>query len=85
MSRGARLGRSAGIAAVRFLGRRAVRGARRAARRRTRGWVRELRRPWREGRSGAAAEVGRWVGFGLATGAMAAGIAAALYAEWPRD
>ena len=46
-------------------------------------WRRELTAPWREGREGRAAEVGRWIGFGLAIGALAAGIAAALRVDRP--
>lgn len=52
-----------------------------AARERWELFRREAERPWREGRRGAAAEAGRWIGVGLAVGAVACGIAAALYAE----
>jgi hypothetical protein len=41
---------------------------------------RELTRPWREGRSGAPAEIGRWLGLGLALGALIVGVAAGLRA-----
>lgn len=44
---------------------------------------RELIRPWREGSKGRAAEVGRWIGVGLAVGTVVAGIAAALRTERP--
>lgn len=70
---------------ARLAGRGAVRMARRSARRRLRGWRREAVRPWRTGREGVAAEVGRWIGAGLAVGSVLAGLGAALYAEWPRD
>jgi hypothetical protein len=46
-------------------------------------WQRELIRPWREGTKGPAAEVGRWIGVGLAVGTVVAGIAAALRTERP--
>lgn len=52
-----------------------------AGRHRVRGFRRELSRPWREGRSGRAAETGRWVGVGLAVGAFVAGVAAAIRVE----
>lgn len=61
-----------------------VRLVREAARSRVRGVRRELERPWRTGRKGAAAEAGRWLGVGLAVGAFVAGVGAALYAEWRR-
>lgn len=41
---------------------------------------RELTRPWREGRSGPPAEIGRWLGLGLAVGAAIVGVAAGLQA-----
>lgn len=46
-------------------------------------WQGELIRPWREGSVGPAAEVGRWIGVGLAVGTVVAGIAAALRTERP--
>ncbi len=46
-------------------------------------WQRELIRPWREGSKGGAAELGRWIGIGLAVGTVVAGIAAALRTERP--
>ncbi|MFQ5689123.1 MAG: hypothetical protein ACE5HQ_02475 [Gemmatimonadota bacterium] len=55
-----------------------------AARRRVGSWRREFLRPWRRGRGGVPAEVGRWVGLGLAVGAVVAGLAAALYSERSR-
>lgn len=70
---------------ARLAGRGAFRMARRSARRRMRGWRRAATRPWRTGEEGAAAEVGRWIGAGLAVGSVLAGLGAALYAEWPRD
>ena len=66
------------------LGELVVRGLEDAVRARAAAWRRELRRPWREGRPGGAAEVGRWIGFGLAVGAFAAGMAAAVWTEWER-
>lgn len=54
-----------------------------SAEREIRHWRRELIRPWREGARGGAAEVGRWIGVGLAIGTVIAGIAAALRTERP--
>ncbi|UCG76481.1 MAG: hypothetical protein JSV95_04060 [Gemmatimonadota bacterium] len=48
------------------------------ARHRLRSLRRELTRPWREGGDSAAAAAGRWVGFSLAVGAKAIGVAAAV-------
>lgn len=45
---------------------------------------RRLTRPWRTGRPGTAAEVGRWIGLGLAVGATVLGVAAALYSARKR-
>lgn len=45
---------------------------------------RALTRPWREGRSGTAAEVGRWIGVGLAVGAFVGGVIAAIRFERSR-
>lgn len=45
---------------------------------------RELTRPWREGRSGTAAEIGRWIGVGLAVGAFVGGVLAAIRVERSR-
>lgn len=42
---------------------------------------RELTRPWREGRSGAPAEIGRWLGLGLALGAVIVGVTAGVRAS----
>ncbi len=58
--------------------------ARGYARYRWRSLKREALRPWREGRSGAAAGLGRWIGFSLAVGAKALGVGAALYVVWKR-
>lgn len=44
----------------------------------------ELLRPWRRGRSGTPARVGRWVGLGLALGAVVAGVTAAVWAHRQR-
>lgn len=46
-------------------------------------WRRELQRPWREGGDEPAARVGRWIGLGLAVGAVVAGVVAALRVERP--
>lgn len=54
------------------------------ARDRALGVKRELTRPWREGRSGAPAEIGRWLGLGLALGAIVVGVAAGLRAGTKR-
>ncbi len=40
---------------------------------------REASRPWRQGRRGAAADIGRLVGATLAVGAKTFGVGAALY------
>lgn len=53
------------------------------ARREVRAFRHELERPWREGRQGGPAEVGRWLGLGLAAAAILAGVAMAVYAERP--
>lgn len=67
--------RRAGGAIIQFAGLRAGQEVRH--------WQRELIRPWREGSKGRAAEVGRWIGVGLAVGTLVAGIAAALRTERP--
>ena len=46
-------------------------------------WRGEIARPWREGGTRSAARVGRWIGLGLAVGALVAGVAAALRVERP--
>ena len=46
-------------------------------------WREELARPWREGGTRPAARAGRWIGVGLAVGALVAGVAAALRVERP--
>ena len=46
-------------------------------------WRDEITRPWRLGRRGRAAEVARWIGVGLAVGAAAGGVLAALRSERP--
>jgi len=46
-------------------------------------WRDELERPWREGGTEPAARVGRWIGLGLAVGALVAGVVAALRVERP--
>lgn len=57
-----------------------VRRIRGEARERALGVKRELTRPWREGRSGAPAEIGRWLGLGLAVGSVIVGVAAGVRA-----
>ncbi len=47
-------------------------------------WTAELGRPWRTGLPGRAASVGRWLGLGLAIGALAVGVGAALRSRKPR-
>lgn len=54
--------------------------ARRLVQREVRSLGRELTGPWREGRSGPAAEAGRWLGVGLAAAAFLFGVAAAVQA-----
>jgi hypothetical protein len=44
---------------------------------------REVRRPWIEGDQTPTASFGRWLGLGLALGAILGGIAMAFYAERP--
>ena len=46
-------------------------------------WRDELERPWREGGQQPAARIGRWLGLGLAVGALVAGVAAAMRVERP--
>ena len=46
-------------------------------------WRDELTRPWREGLRGTVPETARWIGLGLAVGAVAAGVIAALRSERP--
>lgn len=46
-------------------------------------WREELERPWRDGRKEPAARIGRWVGLGLAVGAIIAGVVAAARVERP--
>ena len=40
---------------------------------------RDVARPWRDGKKGAAADLGRWLGLSLALGAKAFGTGAAVY------
>jgi hypothetical protein len=49
-----------------------------AVRNRARALRKEIVRPWRRGRSTQAAEVGRWVGLGLAVGALVLGAGLAI-------
>lgn len=44
-------------------------------------WRSEITRPWRTGHPGRWAEVGRWIGTGLAAGAATWGVIAAIQAE----
>ncbi len=46
-------------------------------------WQREIERPWRQGRNSTAARTGRWIGLGLAVGAIVTGVGLALYLERP--
>ena len=48
-------------------------------------WRGEVARPWSSGRPGGWAEVGRWIGTGLAVGAVVCGVIAAVRAERRRD
>lgn len=48
-------------------------------------WRREITRPWKTGRRGRWAEVGRWIGTGLAVGAVVLGVIAAVQAERSGD
>lgn len=54
-----------------------------STKREVRHWRRELTRPWREGPDGRPAEIGRWIGVGLAVGTLIIGVAAALRTERP--
>ncbi len=45
----------------------------------------EFERPWRRGLELPEAEVGRWVGLGLAVGALLAGVGLALIATLSED
>lgn len=45
----------------------------------------EIARPWRRGSNLPEAEVGRWLGFGLAVGALAVGVGLALIATLSED
>ena len=49
-----------------------------AVRNRTRALRKEITRPWRRGRRTPEAEVGRWVGLGLAVGALVLGAGLAI-------
>ena len=46
-------------------------------------WRDELTGPWVRGRPGQTAQIGRWIGLGLAAVATVAGVIAALRAEPP--
>ena len=45
----------------------------------------EIARPWRRGRGTPEEEVGRWVGLGLAVGALVVGVGLAIIATLPED
>ena len=64
-------------------GRALVRVGALSTKREVRHWRRELTRPWREGRNGRPAEIGRWIGVGLAVSTLVVGLAAALRTERP--
>lgn len=69
-----------GVRALSSASRAVVRSGVDAADREVSYWRDELVRPWKAGRSGRAARVGRWIGLGLAIGSAIAGIAVALRA-----
>lgn len=46
-------------------------------------WRGEITHPWRSGHAGRWAETGRWIGVGLAVGAVVMGVVAAIRAERP--
>ena len=56
-----------------------------AVRNRARALRKEITRPWRRGRGTPEAEVGRWLGLGLAIGAAAIGIGLALISTLSED
>jgi hypothetical protein len=56
-----------------------------AVRNRTRALRDEIARPWHRGRGTPEAEVGRWVGLGLAVGALALGVGLAIIATLSED
>ena len=56
-----------------------------AVRNRTRALRNEIARPWRRGRSTPEAEVGRWVGLGLAMGALVLGAGLAILTTLSED
>ena len=56
-----------------------------AVRDRTRALKDEIARPWRRGRRTPEAEVGRWVGLGLAVGSLVLGAGLAIVATLSRD
>jgi len=56
-----------------------------AVRNRARALKDEIARPWRRGRSRPEAEVGRWIGFGLALGSLVVGVGLAVIAGMSED
>ena len=56
-----------------------------AVRNRARALRAEIARPWRRGRSAPEAEVGRWVGLGLAVGALVLGAGLAIITTLSED
>jgi hypothetical protein len=56
-----------------------------AVRNRARALRDEVARPWRRGRSRPEAEIGRWVGFGLAISSLVVGVGLAVIAALSED
>jgi len=56
-----------------------------AVRNRARALKDEIARPWRRGRSRPEAEVGRWIGFGLALSSLVVGVGLAVIAALSED
>ena len=56
-----------------------------AVRNRARALRDELARPWRRGRTLPEAEVGRWIGLGLAVGSLVAGVGLAVISTLAED
>lgn len=56
-----------------------------AVRNRARALRDEVTRPWRRGRRAPEAEVGRWIGFGLAMSTLVVGVGLAVIASLSED
>jgi hypothetical protein len=65
------------------VGRTLIRMGALSTKREVRHWRREFTRPWLEGPEGRPAEIGRWIGVGLAVSTLIIGIGAALRTERP--